>query len=101
MSAMAIYRQLSLEPDLWLAVDFLHIHKSLTWTRDCHAEDLPLASDYRPDNGPEQPGEVQDLLEFLPLFAEVNGVSIFRVLLKQCCSGGYNLPVNRPEPEAQ
>jgi len=63
-------------------VDFLHVDKSLVWPGDCHAKDFPLAFDYGSDYGPEQTGEVENLLKFLPLFAEVDGVCILRVLLE-------------------
>ena len=46
-------RQPSTEPQSRLVVDFLDVHENLTWTGACHAKDLPLASDYRPDYGPE------------------------------------------------
>ena len=63
-------------------MDFLHVDKSLVWPGDCHAKDFPLAFDYGSHYGPEQTGEVENLLKFLPLFAEVDGVRILRALLK-------------------
>ena len=77
-----MFRQLPPDRNLGLVVDFLHVDKSLVWPGDCHAKDFPPAFDYRSDYGPEQTGEVENLLKFLPLFAEVDGVSILRVLLK-------------------
>ena len=75
--------------NLGFVVDFVHVDKSLVWPRDCHAKDFPLALDYGSDYGPEQTGEVENLLKFRPLFAEVDGVRILRVFLKhatQCAS---------------
>ena len=82
-------RQLTADRNLGLAVDFLDVNKSLVRPRDCHTKDFPLALDYGSDYGPKQTGEIEDLLKFLPLFAEVDGVRILRVLLKhapQCAS---------------
>jgi len=77
-----MFRQLPPDRNLGLVVDFLHVDKSLVWPGDCHAKDFPLAFDYGSDYGPEQTGEVENLLKFLPLFAEVDGVRILRALLK-------------------
>ena len=82
MSVIAIFRQLTPARNLGFVVDFLHVDKSLVWPRDCHAKDFPLAFDYGSDYGPEQTSEVENLLKFLPLFAEVDGVRILRVFLK-------------------
>lgn len=40
-------------PIYGFVVHFLDVHKSIAWTGACHAKDFPLASDYRPDYGPE------------------------------------------------
>jgi hypothetical protein len=86
---MALFRQLTPDRGLGLVVDFLHVDKSLVWPGGCHAKDFPLAFKDGSDYGSEQTGEVENLLEFLPLFAEVDGVRILRALLKhvtQCAS---------------
>jgi hypothetical protein len=51
--------------------DLLNIDESLVWTGDGDTKDFPLVPDDRPDDGPEYAGDVENLLKFLPLFAEM------------------------------
>ena len=89
-----MFRQPAPDRNLGLVVDVLHVDKSLVWPGDCHAQDFPLAFDYGSDYGPEQTSEVENLLKFLPLFAEMDGVRILRVLLKHAtavCIAAHDL----------
>ena len=91
---MGMFRQPAPDRNLGLVVDVLHVDKSLVWPGDCHAQDFPLAFDYGSDYGPEQTSEVENLLKFLPLFAEMDGVRILRVLLKHAtavCIAAHDL----------